>query len=401
MSLTDSMCKSAKPKEKAYKIADSRGLYLKVMPNGSKYWRVKYRYETKEKTLSLGVYPFVTLAEARELCEKARKELRNNIDPAEAKRTSKRRSLYNADTTFKVVALEWLETKKEKWSDKYYSNIKHRLETDIFPFLGQNQIDKIEAIDLLSVLKKVEKRNALDLAIRCKQICGRVFRYGVQTSRCQNNPAIHLIDALKTRPTRHYASITPNEIPELLSAIEKNEARLYARTRRAIKLSMLTFVRPGELRQAMWSEFDFEKKQWIIPMERMKAKRDHIVPLSKQAIAILIDQKEETGHFNTDFVFPCQVRITKPLSDGTVRLALHKLGFKGKITAHGFRALARTTIREELDYEPDVIEAQLAHKPSGPLGAAYDRAQFLKQRKEMMQKWADYLDDIKKKLRYD
>lgn len=392
--LTDRRIQNAKPADKSYKMADAHGLYLQVEPSNSKYWRMKYRVHGKEKKLAIGIYNEVSLAEAREKLREARELLRQGIDPSFAKRDSKRKATINANNTFKGIALEWHENQKGRWSDPHYQNVLHRLETDIFPYIGDDPISSIDAPALLNTLKKIEKRDALDIVSRARQICSQVFVFGIQTGRCNRNPASDLRGAFKTRKTKHFAAIDPREIPELLEAVERNDARLFARTRRAIRLSMLTFVRPGELRQARWSEIDFDSKEWIIPAERMKMRRDHIVPLSRQAIEILNQQREETGHINTDLVFPSQIRPKEPMSDGTVRIALQKLGFKDRMTAHGFRALARTAIREKLDYAPDVIEVQLAHKAAGPLGEAYARNQFLEQRKVMMQDWADYLDVV-------
>lgn len=392
MKLTDITCKSAKTAEKNKKLADGGGLYLLVKPNGKKYWRLKYSHLGKEKTLAIGVYPLVTLLEARAARDAAKKLLMQGIDPTNAKKQEKRLAVRNSQNTFKATALEWYDTKKPEWSETHAKNVLHRLETDIFPLLGNVPLKSIVAPDLLDVLRKIEKRGAWDLAIRTRQICGQVFRYGVQLSRCDHNPAEALRGALKTKKTEHYAAITPDELPELVSAVHRNDARLYPRTRNAILLSLLTFQRPTEIREARWSEIDLDKGLWIIPAERMKKKREHIIPLSRQAIAILKEQKEETALLKTDWVFPSHIRPRNAMSNNTVRVALQKLGFKGRMTAHGFRALARTAIREVLDYPPDVIEVQLAHKAAGPLGEAYNRAQFLKRRTVMMQEWADYID---------
>jgi len=394
MPLTNTACKNAKPEAKPRKMADGNGLYLEVMPNGSKYWRMKYRIHGKEKRLAIGVYPEVTLEEAREARAAARKQLADGLDPSEEKKRTKLQQRIGYENNFKAVALEWVENKQGGWSKGHVEKILNRLEKDIFPFLGNTPIANIEPPDLLNVLRKIENRGALDIAGRTRQICGQVFRYAIQTGRCQRDPSTDLKGALKTRKTTHLAAIDIKEVPELLAAVERNDARLYPRTRRAIKLSLLTFVRPGELRQACWEEIDFAEKQWVIPGERMKMGRDHICPLSDQAIEILREQHKETGHINTDYVFPGQQHPQKPMSDGTVRVALQKLGFKGRMTAHGFRALARTAIREKLNYDPDVIEVQLAHKAAGPLGEAYNRAQFIDRRTEMMQEWADYLDNM-------
>lgn len=394
MKLYDKDCKNAKPRESVYRIFDGKGLYLEVTPKGARHWRLKYHYLGKEKRISLGSYPAVGLADARQKSLEARKLLDMNIDPSAARKQERRKALREVENSFKAVALEWHENRTERWSKGYAQEIMERMETDLFPALGSMPIHTIETPDLLAALRRVEKRGALELARKARCICGEVFRYGIQTGRCKEDISVHLRGALKTRRTKHYAAIETREIPELLEALAREDGNMYDRTRRAIKLSLLTFQRPGEIRKATWAEIDWEGRQWVIPAERMKMRRAHIVPLSQQALAVLKEQREETRRLNTDLVFPSLVRHKKPISDGTVRVALHKLGFKDRMTPHGFRALARTTIREQLDYAPDIIEAQLAHKPPGPLGAAYDRATFLKQRTVMMQAWADYLDAI-------
>lgn len=392
MKLYDRTIKNAEPRKKPYKLFDGGGLFLEIMPNGSKLWRLKYRYLGKEKRFSLGAYPLVSLADAREKRDEAKKLLLQDIDPSTARQDNREALIRNAANTFEVIAREWHENQKGRWSENHYNNVLHRLERDVFPYIGKKPITSIDAPVLLDVLRRIEKRGALDIAGRARQICGQVFRYGIVTGKCSRDLTPDLKGALKTRKTKHFAAIDTKELPELLQALERNDARLYNRTRRAIKLSLLTFVRPGELRKARWEEIDFDAKEWRIPAKRMKMKREHIVPLSRQATALLLEQKEETGNINTPLVFPSQIKPRQPMSDGTVRIALQKLGFKDRMTAHGFRALARTTIREKLDYAPDVIECQLAHKAAGPLGEAYNRAQFLDKRKVMMQDWADYVD---------
>lgn len=392
MKLTNTACKSAKPTARPYKRFDGGGLYLEVMPNGNKLWRLKYRFLGKEKRISLGAYPLVTLAEAREGREKAKKLLAQDIDPSTAKQDRRREVIRNAENTFQAVAIEWHENQSGRWSEDYTQNILHRLEADIFPHIGHRPIAKITPPELLECLRKIEKRGALELAGRAKQTCGQVFRFGIQTGKCDRDAAADLRGALKSRKVKHFPTIDSKELPDFINALERNDARLYARTRRAIKLSMLTFTRPGEIRQARWSEIDLPARQWIIPAERTKMRRDHIVPLSKQAVEILTEQKEETGVLNTDFVFPSQIQPTQPMSDGTVNRAIQRLGYGQKIVAHGFRALARTAIREKLGYDSEIIEKQLAHRTSNPLGEAYDRTQFLDRRKKMMQEWANFLD---------
>ncbi len=256
MKLYDKTIKDTKPRKKAYKLFDGKGLYLEVTPSGSKLWRLKYHYLGKEKRISLGHYPIVSLAEAREKCFEARKLLDKDIDPSTAKKDKRRDIIRNAANTFEAVALEWHENQEGRWSDNHAGNVKHRLERDIFPSIGKMQINKIEAPDLLDTLRLIEKRGALDVAGRTRQICGQVFRYGIQTGRCKRDPSSDLRGALKTRKTEHFAAIDAKEIPELLDALERNDARLFPRTRRAIKLSLLTFTRPGELRKAEWDEID-------------------------------------------------------------------------------------------------------------------------------------------------
>lgn len=401
MKLYDKDCQTAKPRAKAWKLFDGKGLYLEVTPRGGKLWRFKYHYLGKEKRISLGAYPLVTLAEARERCFGARKLVDQDIDPSAARRERRRDILREAENTFRAVALEWYEKQKERLSARYARELLHLLETDLFPFIGKRPISKIEVPELLEMLRKIEKREALELMRKARQVCGRVFRYGIQTRKCKQDITQHLKGALKARKTKHLASIEVRDIPELLAALKRDDAGLFDRTRRAARLSLLTFQRPGEIRQARKSEIHWDAKQWVIPGERMKMRRAHIVPLSRQALEVLEEQFEEVKHLNTDFIFPSQIRPKEAMSKSTVRAALHRLGFKGRMTAHGFRALARTAIREKLDYAPDVIEAQLAHKAAGPLGEAYNRAQFLEQRAVMMQAWADYLEGVARTGRVD
>ncbi len=299
-----------------------------------------------------------------------------------------------AANTFECVANEWFENNKDRWTQGTAEHIQRRLQKDIYPYIGSRPITDITPPELLDCLRKIERRGALEIAGRIKQTCGQIFRYGVQTGRCDRDPSLDLKGALKSRKVKHHATIDASEIPEFIATLERNEARLFERTRRAIWLSLLTFSRPGEIRQARWSEIDFEARQWSIPAERMKMRRPHIVPLSRQAIVILEEQKAETGILNTDYVFPSQIRPRNPMSDGTVNTALKRLGYGHLMVAHGFRALARTTIREKLKYDSEIIEKQLAHQTRNPLGEAYDRTQFLDERVQMMQEWADYLQNL-------
>ena len=399
MKLSDIACKNAKSKDKQYKKFDGGGLYLLVKPNGSKLWRLKYRYLGKEKTLSIGQYPLISLAEAREAREQAKRLLIQEppIDPSAQKTNNKQKAIRKAENTFKVVALEWYDTNKERWSKNYAYKIMKGLELNVFPYIGNRPIAEITPPELLNdCLKHIERRGSLDIAGRTKQICGQIFRYGIQTGKCEWNAAENLSGALKTKKTEHFRTLDLKELPDYLKALERNEARIFERTRRAVWLSLYTFCRPKEIRMARWADIDFDEKLWTIPAEFMKMDRDHIVPLSSQAVAILKAQKEELEGLNTEWVFPSQIKLRNPMSDGTVNKAIKRLGFGSSLVAHGFRALARTTIREKLRYDSEVIERQLAHKASGALGEAYDRTQFLDERTAMMQDWANYISALDK-----
>lgn len=392
--LTQLAIQNAKPKQKSYKLFDSGGLYLRINPNGSKLWQLKYRYLGKEKMLSLGLFPLVTLAEAREKRDEAKKKLINGIDPSAAKKAEKQRVIRNAENTFKVVALEWYESRKTIWSPAHADNVMHRMEADIFPYLGNRPIAEIDAPELLGVLRKIEKRGAIDIAHRVRQTCGQIFRYGIATGRGTRDHAADLKDALTTVKTKHFAALDIKEMPEFLHRLKNNDARLYPRTRRAINLLMLTFVRTTELIEASWDEIDLDGAQWIIPAERMKMRRPHIIPLSRQAVALLKEQKEETARFKTKWVFPSQHRPMNPMSNNTILVAIKNLGYAGRMTGHGFRALAMSNIKEKIGYRHEVVDRQLAHGHRNKVAAAYDRAQFLDERTKMMQEWSDYLDAV-------
>lgn len=396
MALTDIQCRNAKPKDKPYKKYDSNGLYLFIKPNGSRLWRLKYRFINKEKTLSFGEYPLVSLAEAREERDKAKKLLLKDIDPSAARKENKAKIKKENENSFKAISIEWFDNNLERWSKGYAQKIKRILEMHLYPILGDTPISKITPPDLLEALRAVESKGKYDMTSKTKQIAGMILRYGIQTGRCEWNAADNLQGALKAHKTEHFAAFDIKELPAFLKALNNNTARLYERTRRAVWFSLYTFQRPGEIRQAQWSEIDWEAKEWHINADKMKMRRAHIVPLSRQAIEILEAQREETECLNTDWVFPSQVKPKNPMSENTVNQAIKRLGFGDIAVAHGFRALARTTIREKLKYDSEIIEKQLAHKTRNPLGEAYDRTQFLPDRKPMMQDWADYVDGVEK-----
>ena len=394
MSLTDLKCKNAKPKEKPYKLADSGGLYLEIMPNGSRYWRQKYRFMGKEKRFALGVYPLVSLQEAREGRDAAKKLLAAGIDPLNAKKDQKRIAIQNANNTFEAVAREWHGKQGERWTPNTAEKIMTYLKNDIFRYIGSRPIAEIDPPELLATLRKVEERGKHYTAGKVRQICGQVFRYGVATGKAPRDPSADLRGALTTSKTKHYAALSIKDRPLFLQTLDKNDARLFPPTRRAIKMLMLTFVRTNELINATWNEFDLEKGEWEIPAERMKMRTAHLVPLSRQAIEILKEQKKDNEHLKTDFVFPNQVRPMKSMSNNTVLSGIKRMGYAGRMTGHGFRALAMTALMEELGYAPEIPDTQLAHSKGDSTRRAYDRTKYLPQRKVMMQQWADYLDAI-------
>lgn len=294
--------------------------------------------------------------------------------------------------TFEKVAREWFENRKERWRPRYADEVITRLENDIFPQIGAYPIKEIEPPLLLQVIRKIEKRGAHELAKRQLQKCGEIFRYAIAEGKASRDPSQDIKEALKPVKKTHFAALDIKEIPEFLYAIECNDARLYRNTRNALKLIMLTFVRTSELIGARWEEIDFENKEWVIPAERMKMGKEHIVPLSRQALEILEDQREMAGRW--PLVFPSSVKPQQAISNNTILGAIKRLGYQGRMTGHGFRALAMSAIKQELGYRHEVVDRQLAHTPKNKIDAAYDRADFLKERKKMMQEWADYLDAL-------
>ena len=392
MMLTNKDIQNAKPRDKLYRVFDGHGLYLEINPNGSKYWRLKFRVGGKEKRLALGVYPEVTLAEARDKRADARKLLASGVDPSSAKTERKYLTAQNTANTFESVAREWHAHNLEKWTPNYAADILHRLEMDIFGVIGKRPIVDISPLLMLETLKKIEKRGAHEMSRRAMQYCGQIFRYAIVTGRAERNPTADLKGALKPVKHGHFSALEAKDLPEFLHALEGNEARLFIQTRLAIRLMMLTFVRTGELIKSKWDEFNLDSGEWNIPAERMKMRRPHIVPLSKQAIALLQDIQKLSG--NRDYVFASVAKPRQHMSNNTILKALERLGYKGRMTGHGFRALAMSTIKEKLGYRHEVVDRQLAHAHSNKNDAAYDRAKFLPERCKMMQQWADYLDAI-------
>ena len=398
MPLTDTAVRSAKPQAKAVKRFDSGGLYLEINPAGGKWWRLKYRFDGKEKRLSLGVYPDVSLKAAREKRDAARKQLATGIDPGQVRRAEK--IAQGGAESFEAIACEWHAKFSAGWVASHGDRILKRLVKDVFPWIGKRPIADVKAPELLAVLRRIESRGALETAHRAMQNCGQVFRYAVATGRAERDPTGDLRGALPARKKMHHASIIePKRIGELLRAIDAYTG--FFVTKCALRLAPLVFVRPGELRKAQWSEVDLEKAEWRIPAARMKMREQHLVPLSRQAVAILhelapltncsIPSKPDAPRY----VFPSARSHERPMSENAVLAALRRMDYtKDEMTGHGFRSMASTLLHEQ-GWDHQVIERQLAHAERNAVSAAYNFAEHLPKRRKMMQAWADYLEGLK------
>ncbi len=390
--LSEIQIRKAKPTEKQYTLFDGRGLHLVVTPSGGKLWRMKYRYDGKEKLLSFGTYPEITLADARQRREDARRLLANGIDPAAVKKAQKQAQTAEAET-FAVIAREWHEKFTPTWTPDHALKLIRALERDVFPWVKGLPIKNLKAPQLLDILRRIESRGALETAKRVRGIVGQVMRYAVATGRAEHDPSGDLRGALPTPPQGHYAALTdPKEVAVLLRAIDGYQGGFIVKS--ALQLAPLVFVRPGELRHAEWAEINFQTATWNIPPEKMKIRQPHIVPLSRQAVTILKEIYPLTG--GGKYVFPSIRSTARPMSENTINATLRTLGYSNeRMTGHGFRAMARTILDEVLGVRPDIIEHQLAHQVKDPLGRAYNRTKFLDERRKMMQQWADYLDKLK------
>ncbi len=373
------------------KLHDGAGLYLWVYEDGRKYWRLRYWVGGKEKSLSLGVYPETGLKEARQRRDDNRRLMGESIDPSAERKAAKRRERLASESSFEAVAREWYAKQLHTWAPKHADDVLRRFEKNAFPLIGARPIAEIEAPELLDMARKIEKRGAHDLAHRLMQTCGQVFRYGIATGVCKRDVAADLRGALTPHVKKHQSAVRPEEVPELLRQIDTYGAKGDKQTMFALQLLALTFVRTNELIGAEWSEFDQATGLWIVPAARMKMGTEHIVPLSSQALAILEELKALAG--KSRYVFPGRNR-DKPMSNNTMLFALYRLGYKGRMTGHGFRAVASTMLNEQ-GWRGDVIERQLAHCERDEVRGAYNRAEYLAERATMMQGWADYLDKIK------
>lgn len=388
--LTDVKTRTAKALEKSYKLSDEKGLFLYITPQGGKYWRLKYRFLNKEKLLALGVYPDVSLANAREQRDEARKLLAKGIDPSARRRIMKRSSAETAANSFEIVAREWFAKHETSWVKSHSDKIIRRLERDIFPWLGKQPISNITAPDLLCVLRRVEARGAVESARRLQGNCSQIFRYAIATSRVERDPARDLRGAIPPLKTKHFAAqTTPQGFSSLLKACESYQGSFVVKC--ALRLAALWFVRPGELRNALWSNIDFEKAEWRYTVT--KTGTQLIVPIATQALSILQELQPFTKH--SIYVFPSAYNHKRPMSNNAVLTALRRMGIeKSEATGHGFRAAARTLLDEVLSVRPDLIECQLAHAVRDPNGRAYNRTAYLPERRKMMQDWADYIDSL-------
>ncbi len=392
MKLTDQKCKTAKPKDKPYKLSDGGGLYLEVTTKGGKLWRMKYRFMNKEKKLSIGEYPAITLADARERREEAKKLLANGLDPSAVKQEIKQERILENANTFEVIAREWHEHKRPEWSELNAKIVLDRLERDVFPEIGSYPIRAITHKMLLEMANSLKQRGANELAKRVIQMCRHIYRFAIVTGRANQNLAEDLKGMIKPKPQGHYAAIEAKDLPQFISDLRSHKAKLNRQTYLAVNFMMLTFVRTSEMIQARWDEFDLKAKTWLIPASRMKMGKEHLVPLSRQAVAILEELRELHNH--PVYVFPSRNSRNRTMSNNTILMALDRMGYRGKMTGHGFRALAMSTIMEKLGYRHEVPDLQLAHAKRGDVARAYDRAKFLTERTKMMQQWADYLDDV-------
>lgn len=392
--LTDLACKNAVAEgTKIRKLHDGQGLYLWVYEDGRKYWRLRYKIHDKEKSLSLGVYPVVGLKQARQLAQAERAKLASNIDPSIDRQINKQKAKQAAANSFEAVSREWYTKQTHTWAATHSKDVLRRLEGNVFPYIGAYPISTIEAPQLLNMIRIIEHRGSYDLAHRVLGVCGQVFRYGVSTGRCTRDPTADLRGALTPHKKKNQAAVKPEGLPELLRALATYESIGDRQTQLALQLLALTFVRTNELMGALWTEFDLDNALWIVPSERMKMRNEHVVPLTRQALNILTELKTIAG--DSRYLLPGR-NPNKPISNNTLLFALYRLGYKGKMTGHGFRAVASTALNESGLFSPDAIERQLAHGERNEVRGAYNRAEYLPERKRIMAWWSDHLEASEK-----
>lgn len=393
MALSDKQIRNAKPEDKKYKLSDGDNLYLQILPSGGKSWLYRYRINGKSKETTFGQYPLVSLKEARIKRDELKRKVFDGSDVAAERRLEKIAKQHSDERTFKAVGREWYQKHSTDWSESQQSRTHNRLEKDVYPFIGTKDIKDVTAPELLAVLRMVEGRGAIETTHRIRRLCGQIFRYGIATGRCERDPSADLVGAIPPAKKSHYATITdPKQIGQLMRDIDNYWGNFVVKC--ALKFSPLVFQRPGEIRKAEWSEIDIDNAEWRIPDRRMKQKgrNAHIVPLSRQALEILNEVRKMTG--DGKYVFPATHTTSRPMSENTINQALRRLGYgKDEMTAHGFRAMASTTLNEQ-GWNTDAIERQLAHVEQNEVKRAYNHAEHLPERRRMMQAWADYLDGI-------
>ncbi|HEJ9402985.1 TPA: tyrosine-type recombinase/integrase [Proteus mirabilis] len=392
MKLTDMAIKKAKPREKVYSLGDGNGLSLIVEPNGSKGWRFRYQFNGKSKMISLGIYPVVTLNEAREKRDNARKLVANGVDPSEARKEERNKVSGQSENTFKKITLEWFNGRKDRWSEGYRDDMMEAFENDVFPYIGDRPIAEIKPLELLEVLSIMEKRGVTEKLKKVRQRCGEVWKYAIITGRAEYNPAPDLASAFIPHQRENYPYLLADELPEFLSSVDKYQGSQIVRT--ALNILMLTGLRPGELRKSEWSFIDFESRTWKLPEKIMKMGRVHVVPMSDQVISLLRQIQPISGDYQ--YIFPSRTNHKKHLSEMAINTMIGRMGYRGRATGHGFRH-TMSTILHEKGFNTAWIELQLAHVDKNSIRGTYNHALYLEGRREMMQWYADYIDELRSK----
>lgn len=389
MPLTDLEIRRSKPREKSYTLNDGSGLSLLIEPNGSKGWRFRYRFDSKPKMLSLGTYPTISLMEARQKRDEVKKLVVMGINPSDVRKKEKQDSQAENSNTFEAIAREWYGRRVDRWSISYAEEMIKTFETDVFPYIGNRPITEIKPMELMGVLSILDERGATEKLRKIRQRCGEVWRYAIITGRAEYNPAPDLVSAFAPHKKQHYAFLKADELPEFFRILNTYSGSILVKI--AMYLQILTGLRPGELRQAEWSEIDFDKKIWEVPAERMKKRRPHCVPLSKQAVCLLEQIKPITGHYR--FIFPGRIQHSKPMSEMAMNVLIRRIGYAGRVTGHGFRHTMSTILHEQ-GFNSAWIELQLAHVDKNSIRGTYNHAQYLDGRREMLQWYADMIDRL-------
>ena len=389
MPLTDLEIRRSKPLDKPYTLNDGNGLSLLIEPNGSKGWRFRYRFDGKPKMLSLGTYPLTSLTEARQKRDEAKKLVASGINPSDVRKRDKQDRQNEISNTFEAIAREWYEKRIERWSAGYAEEMMKTFEADVFPYIGGRPIADIKPMELMGVLSRLDERGATEKLRKVRQRCGEVWRYAIVTGRAEYNPAPDLASAFSPHKKEHYAFLKTEELPEFFRTLNTYSGSIVVKL--AMRLQVLTGLRPGELRQGEWSEIDFDKRIWEVPPARMKKRRPHCVPLSDQAIAILEQLKPITGQYI--FIFPGRIHHSKPMSEMAMNVLIRRIGYAGRVTGHGFRHTMSTILHEQ-DYNTAWIETQLAHVDKNSIRGTYNHAQYLDGRREMLQWYADYMQAL-------